>query len=631
MLPVDLNEPITLPDGTYTCVEHNAGVMRLRSDADGQYRVMHVAEVAQQMLGVPRMPGLSPRTLETVGEVRAQRAMVLADHIAELADGVAPGRTPRPEYDPVRFSLNERIERKVDELRMTGQPASRATLMRKLKAFREEGATGLIDRRALRTYEPLAHLDTDILDALCKVIAGQVKRSTGTKSRLIRETHELLLKRHGAAAPTLPSDASMYRYIDALTAGKYSTGSAMTRRSVAGRPNTKKMSKQLESLPGAQMQVDSTKLDMFVRMPDGSISRPILTVLFDVATRMVVAHTFRMEGAKSVDHLSLLLQALVPPQNRPPKEQFRRQIQQANPHVVLATAEERRSLEATRPFIYPRMVLMDNGRDFLGDPFVAALQKFGIDVRFSPPHTPSTKAHVERNFGSINTLFVEQHGGYTGSSPDRSGREVAKETLMDLHALHEVFDDWLLKVWNHRKHDALRDRMHPHVKLTPYEKYLAEVELTSTIQFPLVRDDYIELLPTETRTIQTTGVQLNNRHYDSAELHPYRHTRSNRSDGLWEVKTDPYNPSVIWVRSPENQWIECPERDADAHLQPMLGTSRTKADTRAEVAELNALSTGVPIHNLATKPTEPSTESDDTPDDDDDDDYVMPEFDPTEG
>jgi hypothetical protein len=75
---------------------------------------------------------------------------------------------------------------------------------------------------------------------------------------------------------------------------------------------------------------------------------------------------------------------------------------------------------------------------------------------------------------------------------------------------------------------------------------------------PLSGDDYIELLPVSWNAIGKEGVKLRRRTYDDKALGPLRGQRSGvaAKKDLWEVRSDPYDISRIWVRNHWNgDWI----------------------------------------------------------------------------
>jgi putative transposase len=601
---IDTTEPIELDDGQYTIVERAGGIVRLKSIADNRYVDMHLAELTQRMVGLPTIPGPSPRMIEEAKPAQRGVAMSTSQHLDEITTGInAHTGECRPEYDLATTSQNERVASKVVELANIGTPMSSRTLTRKLQKYREAGASGLLDGRSNRTVGPLAALHPDIMDALCHVIATTQDRSTGTKSRLIIETRVRLLKLYGNRSPEMPSESSMYRYIDMLTRHKHTTRSASTRRSLGNRPD-RMFAKRHQSLPGGELQVDSTPVDVLIRRPGGGDPvRPVLTILLDVATRSIVAHSFRLVATKGVDHATLLAQALTPLQNRPDKRVYRDALHRANPKIPFLTLEKRALLAARRPFIFPRTIIMDNGSDYRSGVFMDAAKKFGVNVVFSAPYTPTSKPFVERTFGSLNTLFFQHLPGYVGRSAENRGRKVQDDHLLDIYTLSELFDDFVLGDWQNRPHSGLRDRIDPTAKMSPNQAFAAASEVTAALVLPLHSDDFIDLLPGFFRTISAVGVQIENLVYDSEELYPYRDMPSHLpgNNRKWMVKVDPYNKYFAYVGTPNGEWVECTLR---GHVRDMSPHTEQLALTAAEidrnhVAAIHAASNGVPIHRLA--------------------------------
>ena len=625
---VDLSETIQLDDGLYSFVQKSGSILRLRRHSDSALIDLHVAELARLLPAVPDLAP-SPRALDVLSSEQSSGTSFWALHIREVLTGVRLDTDFRnPDYDPALHRLESRVASKIADLEKVGTKVSRATMMRKIKVFRESGTVGLIDRRALRPFGPLDRLDERVMAALCDVMAAQLYKSTGTKSRIVKETFARCLKQ-GVAADELPSTPSMYRYIDALDRGRHTTKSAKTRRSLGERPNTT-YKKNVKTLPGAEVQVDSNTLDVLVRTGNKT-ARPLLTVMIDVASRSILAATLRLEGTKGVDHAVLLAQALTHPLTRPGRSHHRALIGASNPTITLLSDQEREALALTAPFVHPRRVMMDNGSDYASATFMAALEKFGIDATTSAPHTPTGKSIIERLWGTINTQFCQYLPGYTGGTPENRGLAIEKEkNLLTPDALFELFDDWVLSIYQNTPHHGLRDRMDPTTLLSPNQVLAAAAQVTGTIEIPLTTEDYIDLMPSDFRNISSTGVEFNNREYDSVEIHALRGTASGNAahHGKWEIKYDPYNPEHVWVRSRDNTWIECVDRNQELLMQPFFeNVDYEPAETEREaLARTQAALSGVPIHAARLLPPLPE----DFPDDEDDI-PVFDTFNPTQG
>lgn len=601
MRELSLNEPLQLDTGTYDVIERTGNWVRLRPHHPGATIELPTAELARRIIGLPTLDSVPVRSLETIGRNGRQTALKWEQHLVQLETGYGPDGSIRPEYDIRTTTQEQRITTKISELKIHhGETISRATLMRKLKAYRTHGAAGLIDGRAAQTHGPIDRLDDRIHETLAHVLAEQKLRSTRTASRLIIETQARLIRQYGANAPKLPSKASMYRYIDAMDAGRHSTGRATTRRSLGNRPQ-RTFAQASQLLPGAEVQIDSTSLDLLIRTEKGE-ERPTLTIMLDVATRSILAWTLRLGATKGVDHAVLLAQALTPPQNRPARDHQRAAVSARAPKAGLLSATEHEAARQSAPQVFPKSVTIDNGRDYDSATFRSALQRFGIDLTLSAPHTPTDKPHVERTFGSINSLFTQHLPGYTGKSVVDRGHDPRKEALLDFWTLYELFDDFVLHTWQNRPHAGLTNRVDPTICYSPNQMLTAASALTATLQVPLTEADYISLLPVEHRAIGSTGVQIGNRHYDNELLHPLRRTKSSNpaKNGKWTVHVDPYNWQTVWVVGPEKELIACTTRDTHLDLHPFaaeLGDVKPFIETpAARVAREGAEFGGVPIH-----------------------------------
>lgn len=113
----------------------------------------------------------------------------------------------------------------------------------------------------------------------------------------------------------LPSRSGLYRLFSVLSAGKHTTGSARPRHSLAARPDGPFSQLQV-SVPGEAMEIDSTPLDVLVRLDDGVEGRVGLTGVVDVATWTVTAAVLQ-PSTKAADASALLARTVTPEPMRP--------------------------------------------------------------------------------------------------------------------------------------------------------------------------------------------------------------------------------------------------------------------------------------------------------------------------
>jgi putative transposase len=463
----------------------------------------------------------------------------------------APGVAPRPGYDPATTTLREREIAKATELQMSWR-----TVARMRARFAREGLWGLVDQRALARTAGTGRADPRLVAAVSEVIAAETEVSTGTRSRLIRKVTARVEAVHGPGVVPLPGKTAFYKLIDALSAGRHTFGSAVTRRQLANRP-AGVFTSSFAARPGEQVQIDSTPLDVLVMLEPGVTARADLTAAVDIATRTICAAILRPAGTKAVDASLLLARMLVPEPMRPGWADALRLSASRLPHGRLLDIDARMAAAAARPVIVPDTIVIDHGKVFVSETFTRACERLGISVQPARPGTPTDKAIVETTLGSLNTLFAQHVAGYTGPNVTRRGAEV--DAAWTLAELQDLLDEWLIVGWAARPHDALRDPAFPSRAVSPNDRYAALVAAAGYLPLTLTGVDYLELLPVQWRAINAYGIRIDHRTYDSPELGPWRGQRSpiTAKRGLWEVHHDPYDLAHVFVRTPDG-WVTAP-------------------------------------------------------------------------
>ena len=118
------------------------------------------------------------------------------------------------------------------------------------------------------------------------------------------------------------------------------------------------------------------------------------------------------------------------------------------------------------------------------------------------------------------------------------------------------------------------------------------------VPVPLSPQDYIELLPAAWRVINSYGVKIGLRTYDSGELNPYRrqHSGIEAKTGRWEVRYDPYDISRVWIRNHHHGgWLSATWKhlrtapvpfgeQAWNHARQLLAARGSDPATEAEIA-----------------------------------------------
>ena len=134
------------------------------------------------------------------------------------------------------------------------------------------------------------------------------------------------------------------------------------------------------SRPGELMQIDSTPLDVLVRLDDGVAGRVELTGLIDLATRTITAAVLR-PTTKSVDASLLLARTVTPEPMRPGWADALAMSHSVLPHRRLLDLDDRLAHAAARPVIVPETIVCDRGKAFISDNFRSACRMLGINVQ----------------------------------------------------------------------------------------------------------------------------------------------------------------------------------------------------------------------------------------------------------
>jgi putative transposase len=551
-------------DNTMQTVVGLSGTLVRLAGEDGRTSVLHLPHLLadpsfDRLGGYAGTRHLVPAgLLDGLAEEVVEEACWWEQHIVEVLTGVRsdapPGTSPQPDYDPATRTLQERDQAKARELADMGRSGvSPRTVERKRQRYQTQGLVGLLDGRHERPRRLPGRTDPRVLEALAQAIEAATDRSTRTAGYFYWKVGQMVADQPDVR---MPSRATFYRIFDRLSRGRHTTGSARTRRSLAGRPDGP-FGHLTVSRPGELMEIDSTPLDVLVILDDGVPGRVELTGMVDLATRTVTAGVLR-PTTKSVDAALLLARTVTPEPMRPGWSQALTMARSALPYHRLLELDQRLEHAAARPVIVPETIVCDKGKAFMSVNFRTACRMLGINLQPAHPQTGTDKPHIERTLESVATLFAQFVSGYSGRSAEYRGRAVDEEALWPLAQLQDLLDEWLIAKWQNRPHDGLRDPLTPGQCATPNEKYAALVEVAGCVPVALSGEDYVELLPAVWRAINAYGVKINHRVYDDEALGELRRQPSGVSarKDLWEVHYDPYDVSRVWVRNHrDGGWI----------------------------------------------------------------------------
>ncbi|MFF9788917.1 transposase [Streptomyces nigrescens] len=525
-----------------------------------------------------RTPDAVPQwgLFETVPVAAQQRALAWLPHIREVEtgwphpEGSRDGRTMRPEYDPERWTMAQRDAAKAKELTALGFPrVTRTTVERMRLSYRKQGLWGLVDKRAVpaRGRHPTGYADERVVAAVLEALRRQRGRSKGTVKGLQVLVGQILEDTHGHGVVEMPSRSTFYRLVSVLADPADRPGRPARTATAPARASS---AAPVVLRPGEQVQIDTTRLDIMAVLEDGSLGRPELTIAVDVATRSILAAVLRPHSTKAVDAALLLAEMAVPHPARPAWPHSLHLSRAEVPYERMVSLDERLEGAAARPVIVPETIVVDRGKIYLSQGFVAACETLGVSVQPAPPRRPQAKAVVERTFGSINDLFCQHVAGHTGSNPQRRGAATEIEARWTIPQLQDFLDEWITCGWQNRPHDGLRHPVLPKTALTPNQMWAALITISGYVPVPLTGADYLELLPVRWQPITERGIRLDYRTYNHHILDPHRSQRSpvTARDGKWEIHHNPHDARQIFVRLTDGELHEVPWIHRDHVHQP---------------------------------------------------------------
>ncbi|MEV6227444.1 Mu transposase C-terminal domain-containing protein [Saccharopolyspora shandongensis] len=463
-----------------------------------------------------------------------------------------------------------------------GQPTTvrHARWMR--QRYRRFGAWGLVDQRRLGRRRRRHSDDPRVREVLDQLLKAQARRSTVTKSAVIARA-KLELARDGG----LPrwSRATWYRVLDEVQQARqehrYAFGMADTRRSHRAKPSGQYRVSQVVR-PGARVLFDVHRLDVRAILPGGKVGSVDVVAALDVATRSIPAAVLRPRGAKAVDAAVLLAQCATPLPARPGWPQALRLSHALAHGQDLTAVDARLAAAAACPVIMPATVVVDHDKIYAESAaFRSAAAELSINVEWARPFTPTDKAVLERAFGTVRTQFSQFLAGFTGGRVAMRGDDVDSHARWTLEQLQDVFEEWVVTIYQRRAHAGLRSVFGGDVDLSPNDVYDLAVAYAGYVPLPLTAEQFVRLLPIQRRRITHEGIRWNNRTYNCDELTELAKAPGPR-DQRWPVHVNPYDLRQVWVIDPTGERvITVPWVYAGLVDQPFTAEMYTQAHQRA--------------------------------------------------
>ncbi|MGI5238708.1 integrase [Dactylosporangium sp. CA-139066] len=519
------------------------------------------ASIEAEPVVVPAAPRPDPGPLlDALPEDQRAAVRAMQAHLLEMTTGFRTGLAasaqpdePRVEYHP-SLPLRARVQAKATEL-----GCGPSVVWKRLRQWRAHGLAGLIDGRTVRLSNPLGGADPRLIEAiLAQHAAAEVDDSTGDLARLRRRVQRRLDGLHGPGVVTVPPPSTFNRYAAAALPGRYTTGAATTRRSADNQPD-KVYGVITASRPGEIVMLDTSWLDVLAYDPELDTTLSVeITIAVDVCTRSLLAWRLNPKGTKAVDAGLVIADALTPEPMRPGWPDSVRHAMLRLACQPLLSQDERFAAAAARPVIFPETIIIDHGKAFASETVKNVCRRYGITVQDARKYQPTDKPQVEAAFRTIRSQFAQHVAGYKGYSVAHRGRDVAAVARWTIEELEEFFAQYVVMVYQRRRHTGLVLPGFPQLSLSPNDAYRTAVAVAGYVAAPADAGLFLELLPIAWCTIQHYGVQHKYLRYNGKVLRKYRgmdypfHQRHQKPEtrDKWPVRIDPRDLTQAYFHDP---------------------------------------------------------------------------------
>lgn len=260
-----------------------------------------------------------------------------------------------------------------------------------------------------------------------------------------------------------------------------------------------------------RVEIDHTQIDFKVLHDDHKtlLGRPYITAIIDHYSHMLLGFQLSFEPPSFASVCCACLNAFLP------KDWM---------------LENSAFTDAWPAHGVPVLMVTDNANEFWGKNFSAVADEVGSIFQYCPVRKGRYKSSIERFFGAMNSLVLDDLPGVVRKKGFCAENYVAgQQAEMTFTEFKRYFINWLTGVYHN----------------TPLENGMTPNELwyTSEQEFPVVTEDEMELTPilmaTKTRQLSKGGIRTFTLDYNSSILKDLY-----RRDGPGEV-TIKYNPFDI--------------------------------------------------------------------------------------
>jgi putative transposase len=301
-------------------------------------------------------------------------------------------------------------------------------------------------------------------------------------------------------------------------------------------------------LPFECIQIDHTLADVILRSDDNRdlvLGRPWVTLAIDVRTRKVVGVYVSFDPPSATSVALCVINVLLP------KEAFLKWL----------------GIQGSWPsFGRPRMIYVDNGKDFHSRALHRGCEVLGIDLQYRPVGSPHYGGLIERLIGTMMGRCRLLPGATQRDVRERGDYDSEKASAMTLGEFRPWFVNEIVTQYHLRPHRALghapliewEDATKQHGQPEPIPACWSPFEVLATF------------LPSTSRRIHRYGIEWENHTYWHPALAEWIGCPDKR-----EIFFDPRDIRFVYLRGPNGQLLRAEVTQPNV---PAISLGEWKAD-----------------------------------------------------
>lgn len=302
------------------------------------------------------------------------------------------------------------------------------------------------------------------------------------------------------------------------------------------RKGSKHAKYRLQAMPGTVLyeslmdciEIDHTLADAILCSDDEHrtvLGRPWVTLAIDVRSRMVVGVHVTFDAPSATSVALCLLNTLLP------KDGFLKWLK----------------IDAPWPaYGCPKLIYVDNGKDFHSKALIRGCQGVGIDLQYRPVGSPHYGGIIERLIGTMMGKCRLLPGTTHRNVQERGDYDAEASAVMTLSEFRRWFVNEILTQYHAREHRVLKAP-----PLVEWQSLCARHGVPRVMAGQWTPFEvFVAFLPGEERVVQRDGVHVNAIRYWHASLAEWV------GDGDKHfVHYDPRDIRYVYMRSPSGQIV----------------------------------------------------------------------------